>query len=452
MSGVAEEFETIDLGDARRNRRAIRLLNDLGERPTASIPGACRGWAEIQAAYRFLGNQQYDWLDLLEPHRVCTQARMAGHPVVLCAQDTTELDFNGQAIEGLGPLSYEAQRGMYLHPTYALTPQREPLGVLDAWMWAREFKDAEGQRGGEPESRRWLEGYERVAELAAGLPATRLVYLADREADLLPLMIRARELEHPADWLIRAQHNRALPDGDGEKLWARVLATDPLGEVRFTLPPGRGRRSREVRQAIYAHRVSVSDRRGGRVEATCVTTREIDAPPGVKPIEWRLLTNRRAETLEAAVELVEWYRARWDIELLFLALKVGCRVEALQLSTLQRLERTLILYLIISWRIARLKHLGRTSPELDASGVFESEEWQAAYLLAKKPVPMHPPPLYEVVRLIARHGGFIGRKNDGEPGLKSLWIGLQRVRDVVIGMKHVRQRPAGEDSDTADAI
>ncbi len=53
---------------------------------------------------------------------------------------------------------------------------------------------------------------------------------------------------------------------------------------------------------------------------------------------------------------------------------------------------------------------------------------------------MHPPPLYEVVRLITRHGGFIGRKNDGEPGLKSLWIGLQRVRDVVIGMKHVRQR------------
>jgi hypothetical protein len=198
---------------------------------------------------------------------------------------------------------------MYLHPTYAITPQREPLGVLDAWMWAREFKDADGQRGGEPESRRWQEGYERVAELAAALPDTRLVYLADREADILALMIRARDLEHPADWLIRAKHNRALPDGEGEKLWARVLATEPLGEIRFTLPPGRGRRSREVRQAIYAHRVSFSDRRGGRVEATCVIAREIDAPAGVKPIEWRLLTNRRAETLEAAVELVDWYRA-----------------------------------------------------------------------------------------------------------------------------------------------
>jgi len=59
---------------------------------------------------------------------------MRVHRVVLCLQDTTELDFNGQSIAGLGPLSYESQRGMYVHPTYAVTPEREPLGVLDAWM------------------------------------------------------------------------------------------------------------------------------------------------------------------------------------------------------------------------------------------------------------------------------------------------------------------------------
>ncbi|SOY74881.1 hypothetical protein CBM2588_P230001 [Cupriavidus taiwanensis] len=72
--------------------------------------------------------------------------------VVLCIQDTTELDFNGQAIAGLGPLSYEAQRGLYLHPTYAVTPAREPLGVLDAYMWAREPKGADGVRPGIKES------------------------------------------------------------------------------------------------------------------------------------------------------------------------------------------------------------------------------------------------------------------------------------------------------------
>ncbi len=128
MSWADEEFREIDLGDKRRDNRAIRLVERLAERPTASIPGACRGWAETQAAYRFLSGEEYDWMDILEPHRQCTRARMAPHPVVLCLQDTTELDFNGQVIAGLGPLSYEPQRGMYLHPTFAVTPAREPLG------------------------------------------------------------------------------------------------------------------------------------------------------------------------------------------------------------------------------------------------------------------------------------------------------------------------------------
>jgi hypothetical protein len=66
--------------------------------------------------------------------------------VVLMLNDTTELDFNGQRINGLGPLSDEPQRGLYVHPTYAVSADGEPLGVLDAWMWAREPIDAIGQR------------------------------------------------------------------------------------------------------------------------------------------------------------------------------------------------------------------------------------------------------------------------------------------------------------------
>ena len=40
---------------------------------------------------------------------------MAAHPVVLCLQGTSELDVNDQRAFSLGPLSYEAKRGMYLH-------------------------------------------------------------------------------------------------------------------------------------------------------------------------------------------------------------------------------------------------------------------------------------------------------------------------------------------------
>ena len=80
MSWAEEEFRGIDLGDRRRGRRAMRLVERLAERPTASIPGACSGWAETQAAYRLLSGEDYDWMDLLEPHRQCTRARMVPHP------------------------------------------------------------------------------------------------------------------------------------------------------------------------------------------------------------------------------------------------------------------------------------------------------------------------------------------------------------------------------------
>ena len=135
---AAQELAGINLGDVRLNKRSVTLLDRLADKPTASIPHACNGWAETQAAYRFLAQEEIGWEDILSPHFSCTQQRMQGRPVVLCIQDTTELDFNGQQTEGLGTLSFPAQRGMYLHPTYAVSPEREPLGVLDAWMWVRD--------------------------------------------------------------------------------------------------------------------------------------------------------------------------------------------------------------------------------------------------------------------------------------------------------------------------
>ena len=148
MGWAEQEFETIDLGDPRLNRRAVLLAERLGQKPGASIPGACENWAETAAAYRFLRNEQVNCEDVLGAHRQATIARMREHAVVLCLQDTTELDYNGQAMTGLGPLSYEAQRGLLLHPTYVVTPEREPLGVMNAWTWAREFKQGDAPRGG----------------------------------------------------------------------------------------------------------------------------------------------------------------------------------------------------------------------------------------------------------------------------------------------------------------
>lgn len=436
---VDDEFETLDLGDPRRDRRAKELLKRFAAKPTASIPAACDGWAETMGAYRFLGNEEVEWRDMMQPHWDRTAGRMHPFPVVLCLADTTELDFNGQEMEGAGPLSYEVQRGMYLHATYAVTPDREPLGVIDAWMWAREPKDANGQRRGIKESVRWIEGYERVAEQAATLPQTRLVYVADREGDIAALMQRADELGQPADWLIRSQHNRSLGATEA-KLWDAVEASDALGEIAFILPGRAGQKAREVRQELRAQRVMLPGRKG--LSLTCLVAEERGAPAGVKPVVWRLVTNRDAQDLDAVIELIDWYRARWEIEMFFHVLKNACKVEALQLSHMDRVERALVLYMVVSWRIARLMRLGRTCPELDASLFFDADEIRGAYLLAKKPRPPKPPTLNQMIRLIASLGGFLGRKSDGEPGAKTLWIGMQRTMDAAATIQALRNEGA----------
>jgi hypothetical protein len=139
---------------------------------------------------------------------------MAAQPVLQCIRDTRELDFNGQQIEGLGPLSYEAQRGMYLHPALAASPARQPPGVLDAWMPADKPKAEYGTRPGEKESTRWVEGCTRVAEMAGHLAQTRLIYVRDRESDMLELMVPARDNGYAAHDLLCSRHGRVVPESE----------------------------------------------------------------------------------------------------------------------------------------------------------------------------------------------------------------------------------------------
>ena len=433
MSWAEQEMGGADLGDARRSRRLVRLVERLAEQPSLSIPAACTAASEIKAAYRLLSHDAVGWYDILEPHLKNSLQRMNAEPVVLCLQDTTELDFNGQDIQGLGPLSYEAQRGMYLHATYAVSPTRVPLGVLDAWMWARQPKNSDGTRSGVLESTRWIEGYERLVETAAELPSTRLVCVGDRESDMMALLVRARQLGHAVDYLLRCQHNRVLPQGG--KLWESVMASPVLGSIAFELPAGRGRKARSVQQEVRAQRLELDDRQGGKVALTCLIASEVDAPQGAKPVVWRLLSNREVSTLEEAAQLIDWYRTRWEIELLFLTLKEGCRVEALQLSSVQRIERALAIYLVVAWRVGLLMRLGRSCPQWDAERLLTRQEWQAAWIVARQKVPDKTPTLGQALHMIARLGGFMGRKGDGEPGVKSLWIGLQRVAACVQGMR-----------------
>jgi hypothetical protein len=183
-------------------------------------------------------------------------------------------------------------------------------------------------------------------------------------------------LGEPADWLVRASHNRCLPDGG--KLWECTTVGEPLGQIEFTMASRHGVKARPERQQLWAQRLELRGTSGKPLSVTSIVAREVDAPAGIKPVEWRLLrllTNRPAETCATVVELIDWYRARWEIEMLFDILKNACHIEALQLEHIDKLERAIAMYLVVAWRIAHLMRLGRTSPDLDATRFFDWAEF-----------------------------------------------------------------------------
>jgi hypothetical protein len=432
---------TASFGDGRLNQRGASLLETFAAKPTLSIPAAARGWNETHAAYRFFANSKVSAATVLEPHAGATLERARSERLVLAIQDTTELDFTGKNdIKGLGPVSYEAQRGMYVHPTFLVTPERVPLGVFDAWMWARD-PETFGQSSAhlpfeEKESVRWLEGYQRLGEVADALPDTQLVYLADREADIYELFVEAQSSS--VEVLVRAQHDRVL-SGDA-KLRATLDQAPTLGTVTFELPKTKQRAARTVTQSLRVARVTIrapdgKGHLGASVELTAVLAHEVDPPAGETPVQWLLLTTMAVETFEQAVEKMQWYLCRWSVELLFKILKSGCKVEELQLEHTDRLEPAIALYLIIAWRVMLLTMTARQCPDMPCDVVLETEEWHAIYIVSQRSKPPEePPPLDTMVRMLAEFGGFLNRKHDGHPGNKSVWIGLQRTRDFVLAL------------------
>jgi hypothetical protein len=417
-----------------------------------SIPAACGGWAETQAAYRLFDNPKVSAEAVLAPHSKRTVERMGAHPRVLCIQDTSELDYTGKpSMQGLGPLNLELRQGLYLHPTLALTPDRLCLGLLDADTWTREpgslGQDKDPDRPlEEKESVRWVDGYRRVNELAETLGDTRLTYVADREADIFDLFVEAPCPETAADWLVRGQHNRVL--ADGRTLRQHLAAAPVLTETTFERPASHGVKARVVHQQIKVLRLTLPaprrpDRKLPDVEVTALLATEPHPPAGEQPVEWLLLTNLPVDTPAQALEKLSWYLCRWQIEVFFRILKSGCRIEKLQLEKIERLEPALAFYMIIAWRVLFLTMLGRECPEMPCDVVFDTAEWHAVYIVSERKAPPETPPtLDSMVRRIASLGGFLNRKSDGVPGPQTLWIGLQRAADFVMAM--AAQRELGE--------
>jgi hypothetical protein len=167
------------------------------------------------------------------------------------------------------------------------------------------------------------------------------------------------------------------------------------------------------------------------------------AAAGLEPLEWLLLTTCAVQTPEDAIERMTWYACRWGIEVWHKGLKSGCRLEARQLETAERLRRWLAVYSVLAWRILYATLLSRALPDVPCTALLEPEEWQALYcaIHVTSTPPTTPPPRRQAVHWIGRLGGFLARRADGEPGVTVLWRGFQHLTDLTLMYRIMRPPP-----------
>ena len=442
------EFGDASLGDARLVKRLVCIAKKLGEQPTASIPQACGTWDHVKAAYRFFDNHRVEEDQILAAHQQASQERARDHTVVLAVQDTTQLDFTHHpATSELGLMQDPEHQGLFFHPTLLLTPEKVPLGLAHYQVWTRpaeEFgkRHARKQRPiQDKESHKWLRSLKATARLQAARPDVRFVNVADREADIYDFFRLARQLD--VHLLVRAAWNRRVAQPE-KYLWNHLAAQPVAGYHTVEVPRRPATKGRQARLTVRCaaitlqppkHRYAEKDLEPVAVWA--VYALEEEPPPGLAPISWMLLTTIPVTTLEESLEKIQWYTCRWSIEILFKILKSGCRIEELQLETGARLRRCLAVYAVVAWRVLFLTMQGRQQPELSCEVILEPEEWQALYCFSHdtSQLPSQPLSLREATRLIARLGGFIGRRRDGHPGTITIWRGLQRLKDIAFAWR-----------------
>jgi len=439
-----EEFGAADLGDKRLTNRLVSLVRDFYARPQASIPQACQSRTKTKAAYRFFEHPRMSMDKVLEQHYESTLARASKEEVVLAVQDTTTLNYTAHpATENLGPIGYRLDRGMglILHDTMAFNRDGIPLGLLDVQCWSRDGKDFGKKKRRhevsieEKESHKWLISYRKVAEVQKRCPQTIFVSVGDREADIYEFFALALEGSAGPKLLVRASQNRVLAQEQGH-VWEKVNEQKMAG-IQEVQVPRRGKRPAriaqlEVRFAEITLKPPIRKPNLQELTIWAVLAQEVDAPEDGEPIEWMLLSTCPVTNFEEAIEKLSWYAIRWGIEVYHRTLKSGCKIEERQLGRADRIETCLGIDMVVAWRIVHLTKLGRETPDVPCTVFFEEAEWKAlnTYITRNPTPPEHPPSLREAMRMVASLGGFLGRKSDGEPGTKSLWIGLQRLDDL----------------------
>lgn len=445
------EFALVRLGDQRRTERLVKIATRLAHSPGGTLPQAMPHWSELKAAYRFFSQPKNRYEQILRPHWERTQAACQAPGEYLLIEDTTLLDYSAHpATEELGQIG-DGGRGFWLHSTLAMRvqawdleqrPETVVVGLFSQQCWAQKRRPQGETRASrmwrsQRSSKRWAEVLKTCVRPAAGSSWT---FIADREADFYEPMQRCQQ--RGVDFVIRACQNRRLAAGAG-RLWDSLGQGVELGQVEIALRarPGMAARRAVLRVRSQQVRLSGPWRPGGwqadLAAMQMLEVQEVNAPAEVEPLHWILLTSLPCTALAQARRIIGRYTARWHIEEYHKALKSGAGVEDSQLAQAYRLETLIAVLALVAVRLLNTKLLARACPD-QALDVDQTSPHALMVLEAKIGKPKEGWTQKSFWVAVARLGGFIGRKSDGEPGWQNIWRGWQRLMWMSEGLETLK--------------
>jgi hypothetical protein len=451
-------FGKVHLGDKRLNDRAIAVARTMAADPSGSIPRQNRHWKQIKGAYRLFDHERASFESLSEAHWQQTREECVScGGVVLLIQDTTWLDYSAHArTEGLG--WFERSRrsprggsGLFLHSVLAVQPHPtgtgRVLGLMHGKLWARSGEPvgqdnplarSRRRRSDDRESLRWSQAVKTIGEAPR---QSRWLHVGDRESDIFELYEQTQKL-HGVGFVIRVYRDRNVtlghntPDTCNSKdrssqrrLLEQMRSLASLGQTRLWIEPRAGRKGRFAKLKVAATALTLWSPRLKRVghALRCWGLRvwEVDAPGGVEPIEWLILTSEPMPSLTEALQVTKYYSMRWLIEQYHQCLKSGCRVQERQLENADRLAPLIGMSCVVAVRLLQLKNDARLTPDEPAIKCVPPGLVQTLSKLTK--IDAATMSLRKFIHETARLGGFIGRKSDGEPGWRTLWHGWHKL-------------------------
>jgi Transposase DNA-binding/Transposase Tn5 dimerisation domain/Transposase DDE domain len=449
---AVETFGAAELGDPRRTDRLVKVALALGENPSVSLPASMRNWADIHAAYQFLGNQAVSHEQIMAPHFAAVYQEAAERKQVLMIGDTTDVNLSRhQATTGLGPVGRSNKaRGFFVHSVLAVDAKdKQLLGCIGQQPFVRE-PAPEGETRAERNAR-WRESliWEESIEQIGPVPAdTQWIYVGDRGSDIFRFWQRCQDLGY--DHVTRVAQNRNVevpgedededPTAEHLKTLARRLPAQ--GVMTMTVAAERGRPEREALVQISWSQVEILPPADGTalrhesLKASLVRVWEPEPPEGVEALEWILVTSVTVTTIEDAWQRVTWYQWRWLIEDFHKVLKTGCLLEDRCLQTVEAMCNLLAILTPTAMRLLWLRQTAQLAPDTPATEVISQEVIQVVLHLDKRPKATLT--AKDLWHTIARFGGYLGRKSDPPPGWQTLWKGWIRVLMVLEGVHLAR--------------